>query len=165
MAHPSAAVVVAEGAAPLGSAPSRPFRCSETLRLCRALLAEPCLGAMQWASETCEKKLGLLGIAAAKAFAPSAGPRASEMVRVAWAQLDELLCVVDTLTRIPARLLKRYRFAFFGEDHPIEALRYLIQNIVVLVSSVDRAAALLGLPPYDGGPFACGGLALPGGAR
>lgn len=173
MARSSAAIVVAEGATPsLGSAPSvssspRRMRISRIVRaFCRELLADPSAQNICFAKEQYERNHQLVGVATAKALAPSAGHKERRwMVGLGWERLDVMLCYLGALMEVPLAILDRHRLRLSMRDRTaLEALRSMADSAIWLAESLDRAAVELGLPLYDGGPFACGAPALPAGS-
>lgn len=137
----------------------------------RSLASEPTGERIAWAMGLWPGILSTLALNAAKAMSPL-NPRRKERVVAGQRVLTRALCLLDALLRVPLSLLDRCGFRFNDEPSAFDSLATIADNVIHLGVVLDRAACEVGLPLYDGGPFACNapalpaaGPRLPGGAR
>ena len=166
---PSAALVVAEGAAPsLGSAPSRLKRSplsalsARVQEVCLQTLATPTVELMSEAKRLLDGLLDMACLCLSKALSPYFSLTSRKIMATnSRLALEDMLLLLDAVLRVPPRLL----LLRWPEQGARFSLRCVVANVIGASMTYDRAAAELGMEPFDGGPFACEGLALPGGAR
>lgn len=120
---------------------------------CPRLLAEPLPGAVKEARKILDALIDMLAMSTAKAMSPFLRTQGRMAVlRNGRAHLDILLLLLDTLMRVPLCLLDAGEL---GRNEPAsETLYYAVHNTIAFGMTLDRAADELGLPRYDGGPFA-----------
>lgn len=163
MARSSAALVAAEGAAPSGSAPSVSWRPSKRLaKIRRTLLTHP---SQEMVVETCrlvDRMSSCLAEYTATALSPCMPvSQRGQDVHAGQRLLGRALYLIDACTHLPARWLRLPGLR--GRETVLSWLQDLVHHLWVLSATLDRAAVELGLPIFDGGPFAVAPLAaLPG---
>lgn len=156
MARSSALVAEGRGLSPKGRVP----RSSRLLAShYRALLAAPTAELVLSTQQTILRTLDRAGSFAASALSPFENHRnRCDDLRDGQTVMGNALLLIDACSRLPVKFL-RARGLWEGTTVR-EMVAMSVRLVRVLVATLDRAAAELGLPAFDGGPFA-----LPGGAR
>jgi len=122
---------------------------------CPRLLAEPFPETVEEARGLLEGLVNLLAMSAGKAISPFLrieGRR--DIVETGRKILGTTLTLLDTLIRVPLVLLDAGDFG--GSESTIKTLHSAVHSTVALGVTLDRAAAELGLSPWEGPrrPFA-----------
>jgi len=103
---------------------------------------------------------GYLATSVARAASPFFGPRQRALnVEAGGGLLPTLLHILDAIFQVPQRLLLER----WPTPVPLHDLRVFTCHAVAMGMAMDKVAVELGLPVFDGGPFA--GRLLAGGAR
>lgn len=152
MARSSALVAEERGLSPQGQVPRTPYNMA---RYCRAIIAAPTAEMVTDAQEFFFRCLEFsAGYAASALSLLGTIEERCEEVRSGRRTMVQALQVIDACSRLPARfLLARGHW----ENSTVrEVLVVAIRHAAVLLASLERAAAELGMEPFDGGPFALG---------